>query len=158
DNLPANLTNATWTCVATSGSSCAADNGSGNINATVSLLNGGSATFTVTATVSNSATGTLTNTASIAAPPAVTDPNPGNNSATDSDPLQASADLSIIKTAAPNPVRASENLTYTIKVTNNGPSSAAGVTVTDTLVDGLTLVSATPSAGSCSGTKTITCA
>jgi uncharacterized repeat protein (TIGR01451 family) len=158
DNIPANLTNATWTCLATAGSSCAVNNGSGNINTTVNLLNGGSATFTVTATVSNSATGTLTNTATITPPPTATDPNPGNNSASDSDPLQPTADLSIIKTATPNPVRASENLTFTIKVTNNGPSSATGVTVTDALVDGLTLVSATSTVGSCSGTKAITCA
>jgi len=49
------------------------------------------------------------------------------------------------------------NLTYTVTVTNNGPDTGTGVTVTDTLASGLALVSAVPSQGSCSGTTTITC-
>ena len=56
-------------------------------------------------------------------------------------------------------------LSYTITVKNNGPAivpssgSVPGttVTLTDTLAGGLTLVSATPSQGTCSGTTTITC-
>ena len=57
------------------------------------------------------------------------------------------------------------NLSYTMTVTNNGPAAIPSsgsvpgttVTLTDTLATGLTLVSATPSQGSCSGTTTITC-
>jgi uncharacterized repeat protein (TIGR01451 family) len=49
------------------------------------------------------------------------------------------------------------NVTYTVAVTNNGPDTGTGVTLTDTLASGLTLVSAVPSQGSCSGTTTITC-
>lgn len=85
DVMPAALTGATWTCAATAGSSCPAG-GSGNINAPVSLAAGGSATFTVNATVSNSASGTLANTASVTV--ASLDPQPGNNSATDSTTIQ----------------------------------------------------------------------
>ena len=69
----------------------------------------------------------------------------------------ASADLSITKTASPNPGQVSLNLSYRIAVTNNGPASATGVTVTDTLPAGVTFVSATPSQGACSGTTTVTC-
>ena len=65
DNLPAQLTAATWTCAASAGSACPAS-GSGDINASVDLAVGGTATFTLTATVSG--TGTLSNTASIAPP------------------------------------------------------------------------------------------
>jgi hypothetical protein len=65
DLLPAQLTGATWTCVASGGSACPAS-GTGNINATVDLLSGGSATFTLTATASG--TGTINNTATITAP------------------------------------------------------------------------------------------
>lgn len=51
-----------------------------------------------------------------------------------------------------------QNSTYNITVTNNGPSPANSVVLTDTLASGLTLVSVTPSAlTSCSGTGPITC-
>ncbi|HVA93782.1 MAG TPA: SBBP repeat-containing protein, partial [Candidatus Dormibacteraeota bacterium] len=42
----------------------------------------------------------------------------------------SSADLSIVAAASPNPVAVSSNLTYTLTVTNNGPSNATGVTLT----------------------------
>ena len=97
DTLPAALTGATWTCVGAGGGTCPAT-GSGNINATVNLPVGGTVTFTVTATLSAAATGTLVNTATVTAPAGVTDPNPGNNSATDTDTITPQADLSITKT------------------------------------------------------------
>jgi len=52
-----------------------------------------------------------------------------------------------------------QNSVYNIRVTNNGPSAANNVTLTDTLAaSGLTLVLVTPSAGtSCSGTGPINC-
>jgi uncharacterized repeat protein (TIGR01451 family) len=68
------------------------------------------------------------------------------------------ADLAISKTDSPDPVTVGNNLTYTITVTNNGPSTATGVNVSDTLPAGETFVSATPSQGSCTGTSTISCA
>jgi uncharacterized repeat protein (TIGR01451 family) len=68
-------------------------------------------------------------------------------------PLQADLGVTVSGTSALFPT----NLTYTITVTNNGPSASAGVVLTDTLAGGLTWVSSTPSQGSCSGTTTITC-
>ncbi len=133
DNLPANLTNASWTCAASTGSSCGQANGTGNINTTVDLLNGGSATFTLTATVVSTATGTLANTVSVAAPQSATDTNSGNNSATDTDALQPTADLAITKSNGANSVIAGASVTYSIVVTNNGPSAVTGATVTDNL-------------------------
>ena len=50
-----------------------------------------------------------------------------------------------------------QNVTYTVTVTNNGPTTATGVSLTDTLAAGLVLVSATPSQGTCSGSAPITC-
>jgi uncharacterized repeat protein (TIGR01451 family) len=71
------------------------------------------------------------------------------------------ADLSLAKVDTPDPVLQGQNLTYHLAVTNNGtasgPSTTSGVKVTDTLPSGVTLVSATPSTGSCSGTTTIVC-
>src|SRR5204863_260638 len=98
DNFPAAITSASWTCLATVGSSCGAASGTGNIGDTVNLANGGTVTYTAMATVSGSASGTLSNTASVAAPGGVTDPTPGNNSATDTDTIVQTADLSITKT------------------------------------------------------------
>src|SRR3989449_4931531 len=51
-------------------------------------------------------------------------------------------DLAITKTDAPDPVVAGSPLTYTLMVTNNGPSSSTGATVVDTLPLGVTFVSA----------------
>lgn len=69
------------------------------------------------------------------------------------------ADLAITKTDAPDPVSVGSNITYTIQVTNNGPSPATGVTVSDTIPAGLTFVSATGPAGvTCmQAAGTITC-
>ncbi len=69
----------------------------------------------------------------------------------------ASADLSLTKSGAPNPVAVGSNLTYTLKVTNNGPSTATGIMLSDPLPTSVTLVSAAPSQGSCSGTSSVTC-
>ncbi len=51
------------------------------------------------------------------------------------------ADLSITKTATPSPATEDADLTYTIKVKNNGPSHAQGVKVVDKLPLNLTVVS-----------------
>jgi len=69
----------------------------------------------------------------------------------------ASADLAVTLTDSPDPVTAGANLTYTISVANNGPDGATGVTLTDDLPAEVTLVSASSSQGSCSGTATVTC-
>src|SRR6185436_17985107 len=67
------------------------------------------------------------------------------------------ANLTITKTASPNPAITQANLTYRITVLNNGPSPATTVVVTDNLPPGINLVSATPTQGTCSGTTTLTC-
>jgi uncharacterized repeat protein (TIGR01451 family) len=69
----------------------------------------------------------------------------------------ASANLTISKTASPNPATVLASLTYRLIVINNGPSPANNVTVTDTLPAGVNFVSAVPTQGTCSGTTTVTC-
>src|SRR4029453_18655370 len=57
DTPPAELTDVSWACAATPGSSCPAS-GSGSIDHTVNVDVGGTLTYTVTGTISPSATGT----------------------------------------------------------------------------------------------------
>jgi uncharacterized repeat protein (TIGR01451 family) len=68
-----------------------------------------------------------------------------------------SADLSITKTDAPDPVVADSALTYTLTVANAGSSEATDVVVTDALPANAMVGSVDPSQGSCSGTTTVTC-
>ena len=63
------------------------------------------------------------------------------------------ADLSITKTG-PAVVQSGGSITYNITVQNGGPANASNVMVNDPLPAGETLVSATPSQGTCSGTVT----
>ncbi len=74
------------------------------------------------------------------------DPNPANNTATAPDSPQQ-ADLALTKTvnnASPN---VGDTITFTIGLSNAGPSNATNVSVADALPTGLTLVSDTPSEG-----------
>ncbi len=61
----------------------------------------------------------------------------------------AATDLAVAQTAAPNPVRVGDTLSYAITVNNNGPAAAGNVVLTDTLPAGVTLTAATPSMGTC---------
>lgn len=69
------------------------------------------------------------------------------------------ADLSVKKTATPDPVLVDGVLTYTIVVKNNGTLDATGVTLTDALPPSVTFQSDSTSQGSCSGPSggTVTC-
>lgn len=137
--------------------------GTGNVTCTLASFPPGTATFSITVktnpsnvgtTISNTATATTTSTDSV----------PGNNSSTAMTTTTRSADVSVTKTA-PSSTTAGSNLTYTIAVTNNGPSDATTVTMTDTLPANTTFVSemqttgpsficANPPAG---GTGTVSC-
>jgi len=73
------------------------------------------------------------------------------------DDVVGSADLVITKTGATT-ASTNTNVTYTITVTNNGPTGATNVVMTDVLPAGTTFVSSSTTQGSCSGTTTVTCA
>ena len=147
DTFDSALGTPTWSATGTTGTVFTAA-GSGNLAQTVSIPTGGSITYTATAAqVSLSKTGDLVNTATVTAPTGVQDPTPANNTATDTDTLAAKVDLAITKDSSPTPVAAGQQLTYTLHVTNNGPSNATGTKVTDTLPTNVTYVSATASRG-----------
>ena len=68
-----------------------------------------------------------------------------------------SSDLSVTKSASA-PAEVGSPLTYTITVRNAGPDEATGVKMTDSLPAGVTFVSATSGAGTCSqASGTVTC-
>ena len=69
----------------------------------------------------------------------------------------SSADLSLTKTASPNPGQAGVPLSYRLVVTNNGPATATNVQVADTLPAGVNFVSTSTTQGSCSGSSTVSC-
>jgi uncharacterized repeat protein (TIGR01451 family) len=105
-----------------------------------SLAAGAVATTTIVVTVNPGDTGSLTNTVTVTGNQP--DPNLSNNTSTVTTQVDQSADLALVKTAAPNPVKAGQQLTYTLTATNNGPSNATGVTIVDTLPPGTTYESA----------------
>jgi uncharacterized repeat protein (TIGR01451 family) len=61
--------------------------------------------------------------------------------------LPANADLSILKEADPEEVHVTGDVTLTITVTNNGPSDATSILVSDVLPVGISYVSCTASQG-----------
>ena len=72
------------------------------------------------------------------------DPNTANNTDTEDTTVTPVADLVISKSDSPDPVYAAGTLTYTITVTNNGPSTATNVVVTDTYPSDFSFVSSDP--------------
>ena len=162
DNVPTGttgLSGVTWTCTATSGSSCAAASGAGNtINTTVSLLNFGSAAITVTGTVGSATSGSLVNTATVATPAAVSDPNPGNNTATDTDArVPRSANLGITISDGLTLVTPGTVLHYTINVTNSGPVATVSGAAVTTSTAGSILGSLTTPSWTCTATGGSAC-
>lgn len=93
------------------------------------ITNGSTKTVLIRGTVAATATGTISNTASVTS--TTLDPNLSNNSATTTTTVSPLADLSIVKTANPSPVHAGAQLIYTLVITNNGPSTATNIIVTD---------------------------
>ena len=91
----------------------------------------------------------LANRATVAA--STIDPDPANNVATVDTSLVAQAAFTITKQqAAPaGAVIAGELVTYTITITNHGPSQARSVDVKDQLPAGLSLVSMNAGQGVC---------
>jgi uncharacterized repeat protein (TIGR01451 family) len=130
---------------------------SANINITLNLAPSASATYTVQANINSGATGDLVNIASIGVPAGYTDTVPGNNSETDTDTFSLPADLSITKDDGVTNVNPGASINYTVRVTNNGPSSVTGATLNDPVASGLSktavICSSTP--GQCVAPPTV---
>ena len=144
DPLPAGTS---FVSATTSAGTC--NHSSATVSCTLGdLAVGATVTIVVTVTVGASVSpGPLTNTATASSP--TPDPTSSNNTATDTTEVVAFADLAVTKTASPATVHAGENVTYTIKATNGGPSDAHAVVVADVLPASLTFVSAGPASANC---------
>jgi uncharacterized repeat protein (TIGR01451 family) len=119
DTFPALCNSPSWTCVGAGGGGCTAS-GSGNIAETVNLPVGGSVTFTALCPLSVAASGTLSNTATVATPGGVTDPNPANNSASDTTTVIAAPVLSIDSVGVVETDAGGQNAIFTVTRSTTG--------------------------------------
>jgi uncharacterized repeat protein (TIGR01451 family) len=114
-------------------------------------------TINVTATIN--ALGPFDNSATVAGQDF--DPDLSNNTDNDGNGgtavATASVDLALTKSASAQIVKLGQPFDYILVLTNNGPSTATGVVVTDPLPENFSLVSATSTQGPCTGTTTVTC-
>src|SRR5206468_1135614 len=132
DTFPSIFAGVTYTASQTGAASGFTASGSGNINDTVTMPSGSKITYKATGKVSPAATGTLSNTARVAAASGLTESNPANNSATDSDTITVRADLKVTLTDGKSAAVAGTQSTYTITVNNIGPSNVSGAVIKDT--------------------------
>lgn len=130
-SFPTAFENVFWECIAASGSTCGALNGTHDISVTVFLLANGVVTFTANGLITASATGALTTTAAVSPSPADDELGPLPNTATDVDMLAPLADVQITVSDGQMATTAGSLITYTLIVTNSGPSAVSGVVVTD---------------------------
>lgn len=151
--FPAQLSGTTWTCVSSGGASCAPTSGSGNwSNKTLNLPVGSSVTFTVTGALPSTETGNLVSTVGVATPAGINELTPDDNTTTLSTPISLRGDLAVTRTSDPAVPQAGQPITYTLVVTNAGPS-----TVVDANVVNVFPVSVTNLLWSCSATSGSAC-
>ena len=143
DTVPPNFSTVTWTCTASGTASCSVASGTGNSIALTGNINSGPANFLtllVTA-VAQAATsiGGVTNTAALTVPVGISDLTPANN--TSSVPTAVGVtNLSLTISNGVNTLLAGAQTTYTLVVTNSGPTAADGARLYDPVAAGLSCV------------------
>lgn len=153
DTLPADTT---FVSVSATGWNCS------HINGTVlcsrpMLMDGVNSTITIVVTAPDEG-GTITNQARIGS--SITDLRESDNQVSANTAVTAVADLSLTKSDDVDPVNAAHALEYTLEVENLGPSAAAGLMVTDTLMADVKYENAEGAGWSCSydePSHTVTC-
>ncbi len=141
DTFPAELT-CTWTCAGAGGGGCGNASGAGNIGEGIFLPAGGSVTYTVSCTVSPAASGTISNTAMISMMGGgPTDPDPDNNSATDSDAVSTFGDYftvtpcRVVDTRTGSPLQDGVPQTFALHGVCGVPATAKTVVLNVTAVE-----------------------
>jgi uncharacterized repeat protein (TIGR01451 family) len=153
DPLPAQLT------FVSSPSSCSAIGQNVTCGPVASVASGAATTFDIVVRLDPTYTGNGSDIGNVATATSSTpDPNPGNNASPVAPPPPVTApqsDLQIVKSVSAAAVPPGGSFTYTLQVTNNGPSIATNVTVTDALPASTTFVS---SADGCTASgQNVTC-
>jgi uncharacterized repeat protein (TIGR01451 family) len=123
--------------------------------ASAPLAPGASVNYALTLLAAPDRVGDLVNSATIAVPPGFFDPVLSNNTATDTSPAAPIANLAVTKTDGSATYVPGSPVTYTIVVTNNGPSAVTGALVSDPLPADTTFVSATGGATYDAGTNSV---
>ena len=152
NNGPSDATGIVITDLLPSGYAYVSDDGAGayvsgtGIWSIANMTVGNSITLNITATVNT--TGAYTNISEVtAADNQDPDSTPGNNVLAEDDQDEVTinptpvSDIELTKTVDNTTPVVSSNVVFTILVTNNGPSDATGITVTDLLPTGYTFVS-----------------
>jgi large repetitive protein len=163
DSLPSQFT---ATSATGGGFACTLPGGAGGTVActlaTLAPTGGSPVQITITGTLAAGSAGqSIADAATVSSNTA--DPDLTNNTATFNQLVGPVADVAIAKAAflnggvtpVTNPLQVGNTFIYRLTVTNNGPSAATAVTVTDPLPTGITPV--TPLPAGCSGTTTVTC-
>ncbi|MEN0015780.1 MAG: DUF11 domain-containing protein, partial [Solirubrobacteraceae bacterium] len=154
DDLPTGVTVGT---TSTTAGTCAVS-GTQLICSGITLTSGTSVTVQLTGTVKTSAAESpVDNTARVTS--SILDPNTANNLSTASTTIGPAADLQLTKSVDKATANVGDTLTFTLVAKNNGPSSATGTSIVDTLPIGLQL-SGTPTStqGACAITgQTVAC-
>jgi len=137
DSLPSGLSTALWS-TNVNGATC--DDSADPIVCQLGDLEAGaSALITLVVDVDPAITGSLINSAEVTSD--IGEDDVSNNTATAPLTVFASADLSLAKTAHAGLVLSGTPVTYTLTISNDGPSDAPGVTVIDELPKGTSYIS-----------------
>ncbi|WP_406700438.1 Calx-beta domain-containing protein [Singulisphaera sp. Ch08] len=141
DHLPANVT-VTSVTVSQGESTESSGQVIGNIG---TLAANAFATLTIVIQTAASNAPSITNTATVTSN--LPDPTPGDNTVTTTTHVSPRTELTVSITPPTGPLLVNRDLTYSVTVTNHGPSPATGVSLTELLPTGVTFVSAIDSLG-----------
>lgn len=162
DTIPAGMTYKSfdgtgWACVKGVAGEGGAPGDLGKVVCTHAggMIDDATSSFSLTFDVGiNAGPATVTNIATVSGPN--TDPVPLNNSDTDPTTIVDEANISITKVGAVETADSGTNVSWTLQVTNDGPSTADAIRVAETLPVGLTIVSISGTDWTCS-TTTLVC-
>ncbi|RFS20718.1 DUF11 domain-containing protein [Chitinophaga silvatica] len=144
DNLPPGINTARWTATTSGGATLPTTSGTGTIFQQAAMPGNSTITFKLAVDIpANYSQQTLINTVTVQTlDENITDPNPGNNTASDTDRIQNNYALNITKTGPASAI-AGNQISYQVVFTNTGFSDLKNANFYDTLDSKLTNISYT---------------